>query len=227
MAQNRELSQFASYVNYDSNGINIAITTTSGSPFVGIGSIYPEQKFTVNGNAYINGNLGIGVVNPQYGLTVYQSNLPFLNLTGAIGDFTNNTNSFSQINNRNTNNGANASSDYIITADTGTDSTNYLDLGLNNSGFTTSSSWSINGALDGYLYTSDGNLSIGAASAKYVSFFTNGLDIKNERLRITSTGNVGIGTINPTSKLTVQGDLNVSGTIINSSITAFSIAMGL
>lgn len=55
MSQNRKISQFASYVAYDDVTTHIAITTTSGSPNVGIGSTIPEQKLTVVGNAYIQG----------------------------------------------------------------------------------------------------------------------------------------------------------------------------
>lgn len=55
MAQNRKISQFASYVAYDDVTTHIAITTTSSAPFVGIGSTVPEQKLTVAGNTYITG----------------------------------------------------------------------------------------------------------------------------------------------------------------------------
>jgi DUF4097 and DUF4098 domain-containing protein YvlB len=56
MSQNRKISQFASYVAYDNSATNIAITTTTGSPNVGIGSTIPEQKLTVAGNIAVNGN---------------------------------------------------------------------------------------------------------------------------------------------------------------------------
>jgi alpha-tubulin suppressor-like RCC1 family protein len=51
------------------------------------------------------------------------------------------------------------------------------------------------------------------------------LTIGNELITIASNDNVGIGTINPTSKLTVQGDIDVSGitytsTLINRTSTA-------
>lgn len=40
-----------------------------------------------------------------------------------------------------------ASSDWIATADTGTDSTNYIDMGINSSAYSVGT-WTINGALD-------------------------------------------------------------------------------
>jgi hypothetical protein len=157
------------------------------------------------------GSVGIGTTNPLYRFSVTGSGaVSTPSLTNVLGDFTANTNSFSQINTRNASNGANASSDIIATADTGTDTTNFIDLGINNSGFSTST-WTINSPLDGYLYTSDTNLSIGAASNKYVSIFTGGTLAANERLRVTGIGSVGIGTTNPAYTLHVQGNARITG----------------
>ena len=83
-------------------------------------------------------------------------------------------------------------------------------MGINNSGFSVGS-WTINGPTDGYLYTSDTNLSIGAASAsKYVSIFAGGTLAANEKLRANNTG-VGIGTTNPTQTLHVRGNARITG----------------
>ena len=54
MAFNRELSQFAAYLELDAAGNYIGITTTS-STNVGIGSINPESKLTVSGDVSISG----------------------------------------------------------------------------------------------------------------------------------------------------------------------------
>jgi len=74
-----------------------------------------------------------------------------------------------QLNNQNM--ASTGSVDYIGTADVGTNSNNYIDLGINNSTYT-DSSYSSMGALDGYLYvngssstSTDGNLIIGTASS--------------------------------------------------------------
>jgi hypothetical protein len=156
-------------------------------------------------------NVGVGTTNPAYPLTVTTSTATATTgLSNVIGDFTANTNSYSQINTRNASTGANASSDIIATADTGTDTTNYIDLGINNSLYSVGT-WTINGALDGYLYTSDTNLSIGAASAtKYVSIFAGGTLAANEVVRVNSTG-VGIGNVSPSHTLHVQGNARITG----------------
>ena len=185
-------------VNNPTVGFSSATNLTIGQTITAI--------FEVNSN----GNVGVGTSVPTYRFTVTASGAsPSPGLTNVLGDFAANTNSFSQVNTRNASNGASASSDIIATADTGTDTTNFIDLGINNSGFSTST-WSVNGALDGYLYTSDANLSIGAAGVnKYVSIFTGGTLAANERLRVTGIGSVGIGTTIPTSRLHVIGDARV------------------
>jgi hypothetical protein len=174
-----------------------------------------EDEANPDGTAFIvssSGSIGIGTTIPAYKLTITNNALPTYNLTHAIADFTGSVDGYTQLNIRNSLAAASASADLIATADTGSDTTNFIDLGINNSAFS-SGSWTVNGALDGYLYTSDGSLSIGIATnntAKYISFFAGGLLAANEQVRINQTG-VGIGTISPTSKLHVAGDVIITG----------------
>ena len=195
-------------------------TFTNGPVLVGSATSTgtSSQRLQVTGGAYVSGSVGIGTTNPQYIFTVSDTGTPAtVGLTNCLADFTTTANSYGQINLRNTSTGTNASSDVVITADNGSDTTNFIDLGINNSGFSVGS-WTINGATDGYLYTSDGNLSIGAINAsvaKYISFFTGGTLISNERMRINFTG-VGIGTTNPSQSLHVQGNARVTGAIYDS-----------
>jgi hypothetical protein len=209
------------------SGLGIQLRRSGGGPGAGLmanfntgggvelyyDSVVKFQTFQ-NGVA-INDSVGIGSTagNPPYRLTVSGVGATITQgLANAIADFTSSVNGYGQLNVRNSLSGTNASGDVVITANTGNDTSNFIDLGINNTGFTTSS-WTINGALDGYLYTSDGNLSIGAASAtKYLSLFAGGTLATNEQVRVTTTG-VGIGTTNVTSKLTVGGDVRVSGVI--------------
>lgn len=44
----------------------------------------------------------------------------------------------------------------------------------------------------------------------HIAFFTSGYQASDEKMRISSNGNVGIGTINPSHKLDVDGDVNIS-----------------
>ena len=205
---------------YGDATVDNKLQITSGPVLVGTAtsSGTASQRLQVTGGTYISGSVGIGTINPQYILTVSDTATPAtIGLTNCLADFTTTANSYGQINLKNTSTGTNASSDIILTADTGNDSSNFIDLGINNSGFSVGS-WTINGATDGYLYTSDGNLSIGAINAsvaKYISFFTGGTLISNERMRVNATG-VGIGTTNPSHTLHVQGDARITGALRDS-----------
>jgi hypothetical protein len=80
---------------------------------------------------------------------------PLLVATGS-------TNNYAQVQAQNTSSGNNASTDFVATADNGTDSTRYIDMGINGSGFTgAASGWSMSGANDGYVYVDGGNLTLG------------------------------------------------------------------
>jgi hypothetical protein len=56
----------------------------------------------------------------------------------------------------------------------------------------------------------DGDVGVGTAPQR-ITFWTGTGSSRLERLRLTSTGNFGIGTTNPTSKLTVEGDTLITG----------------
>ena len=70
------------------------------------------------------------------------------------------SNNFSQIAIINHNTGTNASADIVATNNIGNDSSGFIDMGINSSVFSTSS-WTVNGANDGYLYVAGGSLAIG------------------------------------------------------------------
>lgn len=160
-----------------------------------------------------NGSIGIGTTNPIYTLTVTNTGTPSLpGLPNCVFDVTSNVDSYSQINFHNASTLPNSSTDLVLTADNGSDSSNFIDLGINGSNYDVVG-WTVNGANDGYLYASDGNLSIGVAGSKYVSFFTGGTTDLNERLRITASGDVGIGSTEPQAKLHVEGNVRVSGIV--------------
>ena len=109
-----------------------------------------------------------------------------------------NINSYLQTNVHNLSAGGAASSDYVATADTGTEFGEYIDMGINSSGFTPGTV--IGGPLDGYLYmtSSVGELHVGNAGTSNTSnirFFTSGTNSDNvTRMFISSSGQVAIGT---------------------------------
>jgi hypothetical protein len=148
------------------------------------------------------------------------------NIIGAYGD----VNNYVQIGVQNRNSGNFASSDLVATADNGTNTTNYIDLGINSSGYANNASNILNRPNVGYLYTNataDFFIGNGATSQDMI-FFTNNGSVGNttangnEAIRIDGDGNVGIGGTSRNNsgvkttnaeKLVVQGNIipRVSG----------------
>jgi len=70
-------------------------------------------------------------------------------------------NSSAQLNIQNVDSvGTNNSADIIATAPNGTDTSKYIDMGINGNNFA-SSAWTISGKNDGYVYINSGNLTLG------------------------------------------------------------------
>ena len=85
-------------------------------------------------------------------------------------------NNYSQINLQNINSGSGATSDFVATADNGTETTMYVDLGINNSNYVNNGN-SVGGANDAYLYSTAENFLIGnAIPGKKLVFFNGGLN---------------------------------------------------
>jgi len=122
-------------------------------------------------------------------------------------------NNYLQLNIQNKSNGTSASSDVVSTADNGDETANYVDLGINSSGNT--STGVLGGINTGYILSTGSNFAIGNATpGKSLNFFTGGTGA-TERMRIDGSGNVGIGTATPSQKLDVNGIINASSNIIS------------
>ena len=186
---------------------------------LGITATIPTQPWgaTTTGDIWYNGTnprVGIGT-NSFYASTLF--------------GLASSSNSYLQQVLKNTSANASSSVDYVLENNLGTDTSYFMNMGLNSSTWA-SNRWTINGANDGYLYNSDGNLSMGTASttgSKYINFFTSGTLAANERMRIDSTGLVGIGTTSPASTLSVQATTgqikNIFTLASSTNATVFSI----
>ena len=136
-------------------------------------------------------------------------------------------NNYSQVIIQNINTGNNASSDLVCQADGSNDTIGFVNLGINNKLYLQTGTFDIAGAGDAYLYTLasnstvGGNLSIGTGNANPLKFFTGGVLVANERMRIDSGGNVAIATTTTTAaKFTVSGTASLG----NTTITGFANA---
>jgi len=156
----------------------------SGTSSLITSSIYQTGSFTgINATAPDDfNNVDVLLVNGR--------NLPTYNILSAHGEI----NSYAQLNVQNFNGGGLASSDIVATADNGTELTNYIDLGINSSGYSIANSVGFAG--DAYLYSSANDLYIGNTTpGKQVILFNGGLDsLANGRVWIHDQGTVGINT---------------------------------
>jgi len=137
-------------------------------------------------------------------------------------------NNYLQINVQNKYSGTDASSDLIASADNATESNFYVDLGINNTGNTKNY---FGGPNDAYLYNLGQDFLIGnGTSNKSLLFLTGGgSKTSNERMRITSSGNVGIGTKDPKSKLHISATnpLSLSGLQSGAADTVLTLVKGV
>jgi cytoskeletal protein CcmA (bactofilin family) len=129
-----------------------------------VSGVYSSTGF-FTGNVDVLGNLNatIGVVYANsgifYGNSVTGNNAAFAGIPGftqlgsnVVMQFAGNVNSYSQLNFQNINNGTLASTDFVATADNGTDTTYYVNLGINSSTFNDPVNYPGYGPNDSYVH---------------------------------------------------------------------------
>jgi len=199
--------------------INITDTTTNATyyPTFTVGTGYTAglnvttTKFTFNPSTSVLTVKGT----PYFGDT--NSSIA---LTNPLAVFTSNVNTYSQVQVQNLFAGgsSSASVDFVATTDSGTDSAEYIDMGINNSGFTAAGLWN---AKDGYLYVhaptagNGGNLVVGTSGAanRDIIFHTGGTATTNERMRVSDT------------KVTIQDNVEVTSGSIYGKVLAATYGM--
>jgi hypothetical protein len=181
---------------YGNAQVNTYLPTYSGN----VGSLLNVGSFTVFG-----GNITAGFALPS----VAFANVIFTGIGVA--------NSYSQLNIQNVDSvGTNNSADFIATAPNGTDSSKYIDMGINGNNFV-SSSWTVSGKNDGYVYINSGNLTLGT-------------DTPNTTVKVHVGGTLAANVVATfsNSNVTIGGNLIVSNTYVptanNSAGTAGQIA---
>lgn len=154
------------------------------------------------------GNVAIGATsfdgtNPEK-LLVNAGTTTSVNAIYAKGSI----NNYFQINIQNQASSAKASTDIVATANNGTETTNFVDMGINGSGWQQSSQSPISTGLanDTYLLGAGQDMYLANNNAsKSMIFLTGGTLAANEAMRITSTGNIAMGITTTTAKLDVNG----------------------
>ena len=217
---------------YGINGANI----NSGSVYINLGnstinSVSNSSSHIISNSTYSVSiglptvSIGNGSVNSTVNSTMVSSNTinaTSMLIVGAPSGYNfvgiapievnGNSNNYVEAVLQNANTGTNASGDFIATADSGNDSVNYVDLGINGSNYS-NASYNIGGSLDGYLYTSNSNLVIGtAANNGLIKFHANGTTSAD--LKVTISANA----------LTLANNVYLNGNVASflGSVNAYS-----
>jgi len=211
-------------------GYQAGITNTSGgnNTFVGYLADATLNNLTnataigynakvASSNSLVLGGTGANTVNVAIGNNAFDGTNPekllidagtttSVNAVYAKGSI----NNYLQFNIQNLSAGAQSSSDLVATANNGTETTNFVDLGINGSGYSYQSGNPIETGKpnDGYLISSGNDFYVVNNNAsKDMLFLTGGTAAANERMRILSSGNVGIGTSTPGNKLEINSGI--------------------
>jgi hypothetical protein len=161
---------------YSSNGSDIFEPASNvSSLYIGNSTVYSVANSTdlSTNTLHITNKINIG----------NSAGYDFGNL--AIFEVDASQNTYLQVVIQNANTGNNASGDLVLTSDNGNDSFAFVDLGINSSTYDRSD-FTIGGAYDAYLYSSDSNLSIGTAEAKEIVFHANGTTSADRKFTINA-----------------------------------------
>ena len=160
-------------------------------------SIYQSSSFSIIINQDNNTSTA-----PE-ALFVWQPSTESFNVISGKGNLDN----YLQLNIQNTNQGADASSDVVATANNGDENANYINMGINSENF----SGFLGGPNDAYLFATGSNFHIGNLNPlTHLGFFVGGEDVSiNNKLQL-----------NPSNLHELTGSLNISSSlIVNEGIT--------
>jgi hypothetical protein len=155
-------------------------------------------RLTTSGNAAL-GTSTFDAVNPEKFLVDAGTTTSY-NVISGKGSI----NNYLQLNIQNRSAGNSASSDIVSSNNTATETTNFIDIGINSSGYSNNTYPVLDGANNAYLYSIGNDFIIGNGTAnKKLLLFTGGVALTNERWHISGAGLTGIGNIVPSEKLQV------------------------
>jgi hypothetical protein len=201
----------------------LAQISSSGNIYDGLGNQISQLNLVTS--SYVTAQTA-SFVNPLRQDVRITGSLFVSSSAATVGQLITNQNGFAEFSVRNTSTGISASGDIVVYADNGTVSNNYIDMGIHNSGMTSSYSYfgtDFGNALDGYLYNVGGNLRIGNATSQAPfsqSFFLFSNPTATPNIWITGSQvaiNKSTGSINGT--FDVNGNAVISGSLIQAATT--------
>ena len=184
----------------------VGAAITVNLPSGGLATIYSDNGVTQTTNpiySSLTGSFAFYAADGRYNIVItYGNNTVTLNDviiedsqdtltfvdTGNLATFQSTTNSYNQIGIQNKSNGAVASSSYIANNDQGTASTNFVEMGINSSGFTGSGSFSQAGY--GYIASASTDLAVGTYGNSPIHFVIN--NSATDAALIDTSGNLKI-----------------------------------
>ena len=174
-----------------SNSLSTTNKINFGAGAKNVFCTYPAEKAIyeeVSGNVLIDGGpitvIGTGVT----GYTTFSA---------ALGELYADVDSFAQFYAQNLNDGSDASADFVAYNDLGDGNTNFVDVGINSSNYT-SLAYPIFTPGSAYLFNDGGEMFVGSATDDVV-IFAGGVAVADEAVRIDAT----------TKAVTTAGDVNV------------------
>ena len=216
--------------------VNGNIVTSANINQTGTGNIngyngYFSNNVTVVGTLQTTSNIIANIAGIFYGNTVNGNGAIYAGVPGftplasnVVVQFGGNVNSYSQVNFQNINNGTGASTDYIVTADNGTDSTYFGDFGIASSTHSDPDFFGdASTANDVYLYavgtdqagpsstSGPGNLILGSTNGQ-IKLFVGNTAQANVIQQISSTGIAVTGNISSTSNISAGNTFLVDTT---------------
>ena len=204
---NGQGSGAAEKMRIDSNG-NVGIGTTSPGALLELSSSTVGNLVNIKGARgnnilYVSGSGAVGINSSNFDPLATEALLISGSTYNIISADTN-INTYGQIHTQNRSSGNAASSDLVATNNNGNESGNYVDMGINSSGYT---SGFIGNANDGYLYNTGSQFYIGNAGLTGNLYFFAGGTTNTASMMLSASGNVGIGTTSATNKLHVVGEI--------------------
>jgi hypothetical protein len=206
-------------------GLNLS-QITDGSATASISDVdgfRVNRDSEITGSLFVSGALNVGS-KPTYN---DPSNPELLHVENSgsynIANFIGNSDSYAQINVTNRNTGPDVSSDFVATADNGTEESFFIDMGINSSTYTAGV---VGEANDAYLINDGSDLFVGTLSTGSLNLFT-AFNWQNPQISISSSGQIGFNTEFISTGYTyelsgsalfdhnvrVKGDLTVDGTL--------------
>jgi len=188
-----------------------------------INTLYSSGNGILDPKFYVKTDTGVFIRN--FNLNIQQSGATAIQIPSNPFSIAGSGNSYLQINIQNKASGTRATADLVITANNGTDAANYINLGINNSGYN-DPTFSNGSGLDGYLFINGGSLDIGTqTTGTSIEFHVGGTTLDRTIARMTSSGlNIVSGTLTASNVVYNTGTQNISGAKIFFDSGIFSLS---